>query len=181
MRCFDDKRGMASRFFPLQDERRLRVAFFLSALLHVIVLSYSKPFAAMAQKGGKEIVLTVILPTPTEAPRLPEPKDKPAPEAKKPIILRSPSRVLSQQAIKSPVDQGTPKPTAVVAGSPVISKGHGKVKALLVIDGSGRVKHIHWNQLPAMSDEELIKLEQGLRQKIYLPSGMEHTVIEEVE
>ena len=45
-----------------------------------------------------------------------------------------------------------------------------------MIDASGNVGEIVWNELPAMTEDMLRRLERRLRQRTYPPTGTVHTM-----
>lgn len=171
----------------LQDEHRLLAALVFSALLHAFILTRFSLPREIAQHGDRSSsVLTVTLVTQKPAASLAAPEAKPEAQAVAVIALRNPAKSPQRLSVKtSPASRERNGAAATgassIRGSQVVSQGRGKLQVLLVIDGSGRVGQIHWYQLPAMTEEEFHKLEQRLRQKIYLPSGVEYTVTEQVE
>ena len=176
------EKGGFSSFF-LREKLRLQLYLVLSILLHALILLRLNPPQELARQGAAPSVLTVTLMRPISRTSL-----KVNSVVKNGAVISSHHQAKSLQnyAIKPlPVNlERNGVASAVlpeIMGGKVVDRGSGKLKVLLVIDSSGRVGHIHWNQLPAMTKEELNNLEQKLRQKIYLSNGMEYTVIEEVE
>ncbi len=166
----------------LQDERSFKTALILSVLLHMLLLAYARPTMELAQRGDK--VLTVSLTSSAET-TVPESAEKSDADAQNVIALPAKPNTRPEQTVRTTVkpDRGAqPAEEQIAAKSGlVMSRGHSKVQVLLVIDSGGKVTQIHWRQLPAMTDEELKRLEEGLRQKIYLSNGLEYTVIEELD
>lgn len=165
-----------------QDERRFKHALILSLLLHVLVLAYTKPSMDIARRG--DTALTVTLTTSAET-ATPEAIDKSDPDAQDVIALPASPNTPPKQTVKLSAKpersaQSSAEQAAAKSGL-AMSRGQSKVQALLVIDSLGNVTQIHWKQLPAMTDDELKKIEQRLRQKIYLSNGFQYTVVEELD
>ena len=171
-------------------DRPFWTALLLSAVLHGAVLfAWKMPWKAPAKGHGKGAV-TVTLKGPTAPPReLPDSRVEPVVEARP---TRPAPTVLAQRAVPTPaVKTATPaavrppisagSPLGAVGNTSVTSRGLGRVTVILVVDPSGRVGEIHWNELPAMTNESLLRLEARLRQRVYPPALATHPVVEPVD
>jgi hypothetical protein len=175
-----------------QDKRRLRLALAVSVLLHAILLLAWQP-APKPWKPVDSAVLTVLLrgvpPVPASDPGTQQEntsvvltQDGPAPAA----FLVPPQAplqgvIVPPAADPQPAPAATPAPVALqptpgrVSTSAPAAVG---VTVLLVVDAEGRVGQIYWDQLPALTDEQLRRVEAGIRQKTYRPSQTINEVVD---
>lgn len=167
------------------DERRFRVTLGLSLAIHaVLLLAWKLP--PPAWKPVDSAVLTVVLRGATTA--VPVSVPVPEPPRDVPVLVQKDSDLAR---FSVPPKPQTPAPAAPVpprlqpkaGGEPgrIVGKpSPGRVTAvapaavgysvMLVTDGEGRVGQIYWDKLPALSDEQLRKVERALRARKYLPS-----------
>ncbi|MCX7150510.1 MAG: hypothetical protein NTY05_14075 [Rhodocyclales bacterium] len=163
------------------DEKRFHLTLGLSVLLHAaLLLAWKLP--PQVWKAADHAVLTVVLrgaaplaqSSPATAEHQPDvallvQKDPaPAtfsvppkalvpgavvpPAARQPMLVASPARMAVQP---TPGRLSTSDPAAV------------GVTAMLVIDADGRLGQIFWDKLPALTDEQLRRVETVMRQKTY--------------
>jgi len=170
----------------IQDERRLQKFLLVSVLLHALILARFNAHREIASHGGSTDVLTVTLVKQKSAASPAPAETKLVVEGADVIALQNHShkteKLSTRTAQVNRPRHGIASPTASnQTGNRVMSHSPGKAQALLVIDSSGRVGQIHWYQLPAMTPEEFSKLEQRMRQKIYLSNGVEYTVLVDIE
>lgn len=166
------------------DEKRFQFSLGLSIVLHaVLLLAWKLP--PPVWKAADHAVLTVILrgvvPVAINADVASEKKpDKtvllkkePAPVAI-PLPAKLPAPVSSPQLpVRAPDAQaGSPGRLATKAAPGRLSaKAPAPVgfPVLLVIGSDGRVNQIYWNTLPALTDEQLRRVEAAIRLKTYAP------------
>lgn len=164
------------------DEKRFQITLGLSVLLHAVLLlawklppplwktadhavltvvlrgaaSLAPSAPAEAEKKGEVSVLVQPAPATFSVPPKPATQAVAEPSAARPqsAQIASPARVAPQPT------QGRPS-NAIPA--PV------GVSVMLVIGGDGRVRQIIWDQLPALTDEQLRRVEAAIREKAYAP------------
>lgn len=177
-----------------QDKRRLRLALAVSVLLHAILLLAWKP-APKPWKPADSAVLTVLLrgpaPLPASQPGTQQEQasvvltqDSPAPAA----FSVPPQAPPLQGAIVPPAAHPQPAPAAATPAPVALQPTPGRVSnsapaavgvtVLLVVGEEGRVEQIYWNQLPALTDEQLRRVEALMRQKTYRPSQTINEVVD---
>lgn len=168
-------------------------ALILSALLHGALLTLWKA-APRDWGGGGSPVLSVTFKTvvaPESHPALLTPEARANRDAQGALLLRpeagpqvvpassahpaadlthsagaAKSSTATTLASQSPVQKGTPSPGS---NEPDSTKSSG-VRVLLTIGEQGRVNQIIWNQLPALTDEQLRRLETSIRTRTYAES-----------
>jgi hypothetical protein len=164
------------------DEKRFQRSLGLSVLLHaMLLLAWKLP--PPVWKAADQAVLTVILRG--VAPMAPgaevaiekKPdqsvlvKKEPAPVAI-PVPVPAPATVTAP-AVRPPAAQpGSPgrlAPRAAPGRLSTAASAPVGVPVLLVIGSDGRVNQIFWNTLPALTDEQLRRVEAAIRLKPYAP------------
>ncbi|OHC69274.1 MAG: hypothetical protein A3H93_07775 [Rhodocyclales bacterium RIFCSPLOWO2_02_FULL_63_24] len=163
------------------DASRFYVTLGVSVLLHaVLLLAWKLP--APLWKAADQAVLTVVLRG--AAPLAPT---TPAAAAKKtgvPVLLRK-DPAASAFSVPPKSAQGAMAPpmarpqsvlsasSARIAPVPIPGRLSNSTPAAvgvtvkLVISGDGRVQQIFWDSLPALTDEQLRRVEAAIRDKIY--------------
>ncbi len=169
-------------------EPRLTIAILVSVLAHLAILAYLQPVWEPAKRGDRQGLLKVTL---TRLAQTTHPvsdrADAAALSLRMATELHPPELRAGQPSATTAVlaaDPGTGESSQKELGAKVIPgapRGPSRLSALLVIDPSGRVGTIVWNQLPPMTDAALQRLEQSLRQNPYPATGMEYRVIEALE
>lgn len=167
-----------------EDERRFRLTLGLSVAFHVLLLLVWK-LPAPVWKTADAAILTVVLRGAASAiPRIeaiPEPqrdpsvlrRTDPAP-ASFSVPLRPPLPVPASPAPVRPSgasagDAGRPanKPApGKISNAPSAVVG---VAVIIVTDETGRPGQIYWNNLPALTDEQLRRVEAAIRARRYAP------------
>jgi hypothetical protein len=191
--------GWASR-----PDEIIRAALLLSVLAHLATMVFLRlPITPIALEGRK--VLTVILlprqnasAPKAEPPPVPEPAVQEAPaavtvrpeppkaESPKPAPITS-SRQEQHKTNAAPASEIQPMKQELRAlpADPVDENQQiqtaGKAQAVLLVDENGTVGQIIWQQLPAVSEEELQEMERRLRQHAYMARGKQYTVPESIE
>lgn len=161
------------------DDRRLTLAILLSLLVHLAALTYLKPAWEMAQRGDSQGLLKVTLRGEAKA------GDQES-QAQPMVLAASPTPPIAKAETKAIVQTVAavgekPKKQYGIAVGPAANESNQGLSALLLIDASGRVGSIHWKQLPPMTDAALNRLEQRLRSKSYLATGIEYRVVEPLD
>jgi hypothetical protein len=185
------------RFPASPDERRLWTSLCLSALLHAAFFIYLKPMPLPGEQGDRRSVLSVSLaPSAAVASRSLEASVAETAGLESVTPAASKLSAADRREFQPPkpeteahkVELANIAPKAAISKQPITSAGiqvaapaRGKVVALLVIDGSGRVQDIGWNELPAMTDDQLRQLERRIRQKTYFATGRQYTTTDSVE
>lgn len=172
------------------EERRLAWAFCVSLVVHVLVLSHVK--IDRERRSGTGGALTVTLPSP---PRVSAGSDlsptgltvpvaglsaatvliKPdveraaaaKPVARQAVVPRyvgSDALTVQQQVAARP---SQPVKSSVKASSRALDRGPGVVDVLLVIGDDGHPLGIHWDRLPALTNDQLRELEALVRRQVY--------------
>lgn len=166
------------------DEKRLYVTLGFSLLLHaVLLLAWKLP--APLWKAADQAVLTVVLrgaaPLAPSAPAAVEKKTELPVLVRKepaPAVFSVPPKPAAQGAVAPPVTRPQSASAASPARvAPVPTPGRLSnsrpapvgVTVMLVIGGDGRVQQIYWNTLPALTDEQLRRVEAAIREKTYAP------------
>lgn len=172
------------------DERRLAWAFCVSLVVHVLVISQVK--TERERRPGTGSALTVTLPSPARARDRGDssPAGLAAPVARlsaatvllKPDVERAAvARPAPRQAV-APQYVGSDAPTvqqrvaarpsqpgksSVKASPRAPDRGPGVVEVLLVIGHDGHPRGIHWDRLPALTNDQLRELEALVRLQVY--------------
>ena len=167
------------------ENRRLRAAFFISALLHMGVLWFwwQKPLPAQSISHGSLEVSFLQVARPV---KISPPVPVVVPEAPPLLVTKKLKAAEIATAVKplivpptKPASPPAQDPTAVTSdGEPLkASAAPGKLKrpvlrtgeasAVMVVDSSGRVGVIFWNRLPALTDEQMQIVETRIRQRRY--------------
>jgi hypothetical protein len=169
-----------------EDEKRFQRSLGLSVLLHaMLLLAWKLP--PPVWKAADHAVLTVILrgvaPMAHSADAASEKKPDQSLLVKKepaPVAIPLPATVTATMQVPSPVP--AVRPPAALPGSPgrlAPKAAPGRLSAaapapvgvpvLLVIGSDGRANQIYWNTLPALTDEQLRRVEAAIRLKTYAP------------
>jgi hypothetical protein len=178
-----------------------RAALLLSVLLHLLVILYLKLPGLVEPMRGK-VALSVILaqpqevgpataeplppsvtPVPQQAPEVPAlpPPEVPAKhEEPPPPPIEVAKPVPEPESVAAPAESLQQTPADPVEPSLDIVEA-GKVQALLMVDESGAVHQIIWQELPAVTDKTLQRMEQHLRDRNYLATGKSYIMYEIVE
>ena len=184
----------------------MRAALLLSVLAHLGALAFWQLPPLPRTLEGRTFLTVILLPPQnaslpkTEQQPLPEStiKEPPAPVPLKPEpsimeLPKTPEPAPSSQqelhvsnaAPAMEEDQPAIEEFRALPADPVAENRNiqtaGQARALLLIGEDGAVRQIIWNQLPAVTDEELRQMEQRLRQKAYLARGGLYTVTETIE
>lgn len=163
------------------DESRLYLTLGFSVLMHAaLLLAWKMP--APVWKAADHAVLTVVLrgaaPLAQSSPTTGEKADvavltrkEPAPAA-----FSMPPRPAASASTAPPVAPARPAaPPSRARAAMQPTPGHPAnrnpaavgVNVLLVVGGDGRVQQILWDQLPALTDEQLRRVEAVIRRKTY--------------
>lgn len=173
------------------EDRRLATALCVSLVVHVVVMSQVSAIKRERRfdSGG---ALTVTLPSPL---RPADGRDKPPAELAPPVAaLRDSTVRLEPRIEKAPVAKSTQRPPVAptFAGSNLPTSrqqtaaapphsgrssaatpprasdpGAGVVDVLLVIGHDGHPRGIHWDRLPALTNDQLRELEAMIRRQTY--------------
>ena len=165
------------------DEKRFQLTLGLSVLLHaVLLLAWKLP--PQVWKVADNAVLTVVLRAASPMAQSSQAVEKkqdiailvqkdPAPAA-----FSVPPKTVVQGAVVPPATRPQPSLPATPArvaiqpapgqpsSAPPAPVG---VTVLLVVGTEGRVEQIFWNQLPALTDEQLRRVEAVIRDRTYRP------------
>ena len=167
-----------------EDERRFRLTLGLSVAFHVLLLLLWK-LPAPAWKAADAAVLTVVLRGAATALPIVEATSEPQ---RAPSVLRQmepapgtfsvPSRPpVPAQAPPAPIRPSSasageagrkaakPAPGKIANASPAVVG----VAVKLVTDDTGRANQIYWSNLPALTDEQLRRVEAAIRARRYAP------------
>lgn len=179
-----------------------RAALFLSVLSHALLLGWLKipEHLTHLEVGGGYAPLTVRLaPSPKQAAaeqpaifsndlrlNLLEPSPIPAPEL--PVVeivegsqeatTETPPTAVVEQAVPPATEQPVSPPAFVDRREPVLRPGMATV--FLRISEDGKVEQMIWDQLPVVTQEELLQMERELREKAFPVTGSAYTVAETV-
>lgn len=164
------------------DEKRAQLTLGLSVLLHAVVLLAWK-LPAPIWKAADQAVLTVVLraasPPAQRSPAIAEKKmDVAVLVQKEPAVaaFSMPPKPAALGAVAPTVPGLQPAPAASRArlaaqptpgrlvNSPPAPVG---VTVLLVVGADGRAQQIYWNQLPALTDAQLRRVEAVIRERTY--------------
>ncbi|MDP2826183.1 MAG: hypothetical protein Q8O52_26285 [Sulfuritalea sp.] len=167
------------------DERRLHLTLGLSVLLHAILLLAWK-LPPTVWKVADHAVLTVVLrgaaPLAQSSPPATEKKPDIAVLVRKepaPAAFSVPPKPAAVAAVAPPAAPPQPAASAAkarVAEQPTPGRASNAppaavgVSVILVIGGDGRVNQIFWDRLPALTDEQLRRVEAAIRAKTYAGS-----------
>lgn len=166
------------------DEKRFQFTLGLSVLLHaVLLLAWKLP--PQVWKAADNAVLTVVLraaaPMAQSSPIVEQKQDIAVLVQKEsaPAVFSVPPKSVAVQGAVTPpavrpqpalpaapgrvAMQPTPGQVSNAAPAPV------GVSVLLVVGVEGRVEEIYWNQLPALNDEQLRRVEAVIRERTYRP------------
>lgn len=164
------------------DERRIYLTLGISILLHAVLLLAWK-LAPQVWKTADHAVLTVALHA--EAPRQPR---SPAPARQQreagvlvqsqpaPAVLPMPATPAALGSVTPPAAASAPslpESQAGVTNHPIPGRLSNPAAAAvgvtvtLVIGLDGRVQQIYWDKLPALTDEQLRRVETAIRDKAY--------------
>ncbi len=165
-----------------EDEKRFQLTLGFSVLLHALLLLAWK-LPPQVWKAADHAVLTVVLrgaaPLAQSSPAASEPKQdvtvlvqkEPAPAAfsvlPKPVVQGAPAPPAPRPQPTASVSQARVASQATVgrlSNAPPAPVG---VTVLLVIGGDGRVGQILWDKLPALTDDQLRRVETVIRQRTY--------------
>lgn len=166
------------------DARRFWIMLFASATFHGVLL-FAWKLPAPVWKAADAAVLTVVLrgavTMVVEKPPAPETARDTA------VIVRTdvaPARfsVPPRPAVPAPAVPAAPRQPPASAGeqgTPAIRSAPGRssnvprapvgVAVMLVIDERGRANQIFWDSLPALTDEQLRRVELAIRARRYAP------------
>lgn len=175
------------------DQRRFQFMLGLSVLLHLaLLLAWKLP--PPVWKAADQAVLTVVLrgvaPLAQSSPRTTEPKPQvavlvqkdPAPSAfavpPKPAVSGSvalpPVKALPAPALNPARQSAEPTPGRISTAAP----GPVGVRVTLVVGDDGRVNQIFFDTLPALSDEQLRRVEAAIRGKSYSAGQTVHEIFD---
>lgn len=171
------------------DERRLAWAFCVSLVIHVLVISQVK--IDRERRLGTGSAFTVTLPS----PRVPDGGHSPPARVVAPVAgLSVPSVLLKSDVERAAVVKPTPRQAVApkYVGSDALTvqqqvaarpsqpgessvktsqrapdRGPGVVDVLLVIGHDGHPRGIHWDRLPALTNDQLRELEALVRRQVY--------------
>ncbi len=191
---------------PVNWSRRpdsvFRAALFLSALSHALLMGWLKfpEHPLRMEIGGGYAPLTVRLaPSSKQAAaeqpalfssdlrlNLLEPSPIPNPElplveiveSNREVPAETPPTEVVEQAVAPATEQPAPPPAFVDRREPVLRPGMATV--FLRISEDGKVEQMIWDQLPVVTQEELLQMERELREKNYPATGSAYTVAETV-
>jgi hypothetical protein len=198
--------GDASRWAPLPwrhaDERHFQAALALSVVLHAVLmfgwklqrtdwraagqsvftvsfrvaaLPPSPPAAAAEAGGGKREVPTVLVqPQSSHSVAAPAAGQTAAGNV---TPARSARPATAPSAAPQPLRPGQPVAGPVTRAAPPA----GGVNVMFTLGDNGRVNEIYWNELPALTDRQLQRLETTIRQRRYPPGMGRRTVTENVD
>lgn len=166
-----------------EDERRFKVTLVVSAVLHALILLTWK-IPPQMRNAVDSTVLTVVLRgtsssatvSVTQRDQEKRPDDEPPVlglKAPEPVVLPSQRYATSMAPIATKsgttgdagrlAKQATPGAVVNVPPRPA------GVTVMLVIGGDGRVNEIYWSTLPALTDEQLRRVERAIRGRAYMP------------
>lgn len=171
------------------DERRLAWAFCVSVVIHVLVISQAK--IDRERRLGTGSAFTVTLPS----PRVSDGGDSPPARLAAPVAgLSAPTVLLKSGVERAAVAKPTPRQavapkyvgsdeltvqqqvaarplqpgkSSVKASPRAPDRGPGVVDVLLVIGHDGHPRGIHWDRLPALTNDQLRELEALVRRQVY--------------
>ena len=176
-----------------EDRRRLQLTLAASVALHATLLLGWKP-APKLWKPADTAVLTVLLrgPAPVPASQAAAKQEQTSAvlsqEAPAPAVFSVPVQAPQQRAV---VPTAAPAQPALAPAAPApvaLQPTPGRVSntvpvpvgvtVVLVVGEEGRVEQIFWNQLPALTNEQLRRVEALIRQKTYRPSQTVNEVVD---
>lgn len=163
-----------------EDSRRLRFTLGLSIMLHAVVLLAWK-LPPQVWRVADHPVLTVGLrtsaPGAAAGTRLAGQSRETAAlayDASVAAVVRNPARSVAPAPVLEPartaVQPGDPvRQAARVMPGPAMnsSSAPAGVVVLLVIGDDGRPQQIYWDKLPALTNEQLMRVEAAMREKTY--------------
>ena len=182
------------------DERLIRALVF-SVVVHLALLLFWVPQHLQARQTGSS-VLTVMLSKPADRPSGSIQQPVVSPQQGKAVeyltskavtdlhVLVEPAnvdpakqRAMSAEAVsKAPGGEQTATPQAAASGGEYRSaRRPGEARVALEIGEDGRVGQILWYQLPAMTDEQLFRLEATIRERYKLQSESGHFVRQTID
>ena len=182
---------------PADNNLALAAAVGVSLLVHGMVLVGWTPAINPGKIGGGK-VLTVTLgvsPSHGSADALWNTHQSPAParpyDAAEDLVPFRPTTVKPQESEALTVQRNESMLSKSVraegsvgqpgmGGSPARSIQNGFSNAVLVIDPSGHVTQIIWQEIPPLTGTQFSELESRVRAKSYAPLGREYTVKESV-
>jgi hypothetical protein len=175
----------------VRSRRRFAVILAFSALLHLVVL-FAIKLRPSVPSGSGYPVLTVMFQTMAPAPSAslrsrppaetlvkPPPLPRPVAPAPSPVRETRPEvKLPAQEAqIPSKANSGTNRPAP--GRDARASAAVGGFSVLMSIGDGGLITQILWDRLPALTDEQLKRLESILRANTY-PESMAGTMVTEV-
>ena len=144
-------------------EPKLTIAILVSVLTHLAILAYLQPVWEPAKRGDRQGLLKVTLTSPAQTrDTVGIRADAAALTLQMATELHPPELRAGQPSATTAVLAADPGAGAsfqkdlgakVIPGAP---RGPSRLSALLVIDPSGRVGTIVWNQLPPMTDASTV-------------------------
>lgn len=167
------------------NDRRLRWALLCSLLIHTAFLALQLQSKMQGQSIGRPVLTVVLQPASDEARRQTAATSDAKEGRRAAQVTVSQASYSIQSSSKGQAGPVVPElPTPAVAGSETrpqplrpgsSSPGDmarampqaGGVSVLLAIGEGGRVEHIHWDRLPALTDEQLRRVEAALRARTY--------------
>jgi len=175
------------------DEKRLHVTLGLSVLLHaVLLLAWKLP--PQVWKAADHAVLTVVLrgaaPLASSSPPAAEQRHEVAVLVQKSPAVATfsvPPKPAAQPAAVPPAARPQPAPAAsqarqstqTTAGRPSNSTPSVVgIAVTLVIGADGHVRQIFWDRLPALTDEQLRRVEAAIREKTYVAGQTLNEVVD---
>ena len=176
-----------------EDERRFGLTLGLSVAFHVLLLLVWK-LPAPAWKAADAAVLTVVLrgaatampkieaiPEPQRAPSVLTHKEsapaafsvpsRPPPPAPVPRVRTRPADASAGEVGR----KGDKSAPGRIANAPPGAVG---VPVKLVTDDTGRANQIYWHNLPALTDEQLRRVEAAIRARRYAPGQIINDVFD---
>ena len=185
-----------------RPDEHIRAALLLSLLLHLGMLAFWKlPPLILAMEGQKVLTVILLPPQPSSLPEaemqaVPEPEladsvppplpaehaKAPEHEPEPPVERREapvpPASITHQPAAESELFQAAP-------ANPIVETRDNQIalqaQALLVIGADGSVGQIIWKSLPAVTEEELRRMEQMLRSGAYQATGRKYPVTQTID
>jgi cell division septation protein DedD len=175
----------------------IRAALLLSILAHLAAFAFWKmPVKPIAMEGHRALTV-LLLPrqhADTAKTTPPPPQEKPAEvqvEPEKPELPKPPPVTASRHTQPEKTDAPAPEKepakeqSQAAPSDPVllnyIFQNADKAQALLLIGEDGSVQQIIWQQLPAVTEQELHEMERRLRQHSRMARGTSYTVPESIE
>lgn len=170
--------------WKFDDERRFRLTLGISVALHALFLLFWN-LPPPVWRAADAAVLTVVLRG--AAPVVPVSPPVPEQAREASVLVQNDPRqatfsVPAKPPIPVPAVPAMPQPSPAIPGelgrrASKLNPGRASnatpapvgISVMLVIGSDGRANQIYWDKLPALTDEQLRRVERVIRARIYRP------------